>query len=79
MDYWRPEVVRRRQEQTSIKALQSSSSDVQENEKIKSKSNINVVQGQSINNKLCEIQVVQNIVYMPEWNIRIQIYLTVTC
>ncbi|ROT64414.1 hypothetical protein C7M84_017648 [Penaeus vannamei] len=34
MDYWRPEVVRRRQEQTSIKALQSSSSDVQENEKI---------------------------------------------
>lgn len=79
MDYWRPEVVRRRQEQTSIKALQSSSSDVQENEKIKSKSNINVVQGQSINNKLCEIQVVQNIVYMPERNIRIQIYLTVTC
>lgn len=71
--------MRRRQEQTSIKALQSSSSDVQENEKIKSKSNINVVQGQSINNKLCEIQVVQNIVYMPEWNIRIQIYLTVTC
>lgn len=71
--------MRRRQEQTSIKALQSSSSDVQENEKIKSKSNINVVQGQSINNKLCEIQVVQNIVYMPERNIRIQIYLTVTC